>query len=86
MAVHLRLARIGTKKVPYYRIVAADQRSPRGGRHIERLGNWDPRSKELSLNRKRIQHWIDHGATPTATVERLIKRADVAAAAEPSEG
>ena len=51
MAVHLRLARAGTKKVPFYRIVAADQRAPRGGRFIERLGTWDPRRKELTLNR-----------------------------------
>jgi small subunit ribosomal protein S16 len=86
MAVHIRLARIGTKKVPYYRIVAADQRAPRGGRFVERLGNWDPRRKELSLNRKRVQHWLDHGATATATVTRLIKRADAAVATASSEG
>jgi len=74
MAVHLRLARAGTKKVPYYRIVAADQRAPRGGRFIERLGTWDPRRKELTLNRARVEYWVGHGATPSATVDRLIKQ------------
>jgi small subunit ribosomal protein S16 len=82
MAVHIRLARAGTKKVPFYRIVAADQRAPRGGRFIERLGSWDPRRKELNLNRARVKQWLAHGAQPTATVDQLIKRADKAAAAD----
>ena len=75
MAVHIRLARAGTKKVPFYRIVAADQRSPRGGRFIERLGTWDPRTKALSLDRARVSYWVGQGAQPTATVEQLIKKA-----------
>ncbi|MCA9622110.1 MAG: 30S ribosomal protein S16 [Myxococcales bacterium] len=72
MAVHIRLARAGSKKVPFYRIVAADQRAPRGGRFIERLGTWDPRRKELNLDRGRVSYWIEQGAQPTATVDRLI--------------
>ncbi len=75
MAVHIRLARAGTKKVPFYRIVAADQRAPRGGRFIERLGTWDPRRKELILNRDRVSYWVGQGAQPTHTVDRLIKQA-----------
>jgi len=86
MAVHIRLARNGTKKVPHYRIVAADQRAPRGGRFIERLGNWDPRTKQLSLNRGRVSYWLGQGAQATATVARLIKRAETAAKAESTEG
>jgi small subunit ribosomal protein S16 len=82
MAVHIRLARAGTKKVPFYRIVAADQRAPRGGRFIERLGSWDPRRKELNLNRARVKQWLANGAQPTATVDQLIKRADKAAASD----
>ena len=82
MAVHIRLARAGTKKVPFYRIVAADQRSPRGGRFIERLGTWDPRSKALSLDRARVSYWIENGALPTATVDQLIKKAKTDAPAE----
>ena len=76
MAVHIRLARTGTKKVPYYRIVAADQRAPRGGRFIERLGTWDPRRAELTLDRTRVRYWLDHGAQPSHTVGRLLKRAE----------
>lgn len=75
MAVHIRLARAGTKKVPHYRIVVADQRAPRGGRFIERVGSWDPRRKILQLDRGRVSHWLGLGATPSATVGRLIKRA-----------
>ncbi len=82
MAVHIRLARAGSKKVPFYRIVAADQRCPRGGRYIERLGTWNPLRKELNLNRGRVSYWLDHGAQPSATVGRLIKRATAAAPAE----
>lgn len=81
MAVHIRLARAGTKKVPFYRIVAADQRAPRGGRFIERLGTWDPRGKALTVNEARIGHWIGHGAQPSATVERLLKKSAAAKAA-----
>jgi small subunit ribosomal protein S16 len=78
MAVHIRLARAGTKKVPYYRIVATDQRSPRGGRFLERLGTWDPRRDELSLDRTRIGYWLEQGALATATVDRLLKRSQQA--------
>ncbi len=79
MAVHIRLARAGSKRVPFYRVVATDQRAPRGGRFIERLGTWDPRSKALTLNTARIGYWVEHGAQPTATVGRLIKQAKKAA-------
>ena len=79
MAVHIRLARAGSKKVPFYRVVAADQRAPRGGRFIERLGTWDPRTKALTLNQARIGYWMEHGAQATATVDRLIKQAAKAA-------
>lgn len=86
MAVHIRLARAGTKKVPFYRIVAADHRAPRGGRFIERLGTWDPRRKELNLDRSRVGYWIEHGAQPSATVDRLLKQsASVVAASATAE-
>jgi len=74
MAVHIRLARAGTTKTPYYRIVVADQRSPRGGRFIERLGTWDPRRPELRLDAARTQMWIARGAQPSATVAVLLKQ------------
>ena len=79
MAVHIRLSRAGTNKVPFYRIVAADHRSARGGRFIERLGTWDPRRKELVLNQPRVEHWMGHGAQPSLVVQRLLKQSKAAA-------
>lgn len=74
MAVHIRLSRAGTTKTPFYRIVVADQRSPRGGRFIERLGTWDPRRPELRLDGTRVKHWLSKGAVPSATVAVLLKQ------------
>ena len=77
MAVHIRLARAGTTKTPFYRIVVADQRSPRGGRFLERLGTWDPRRPELRLDAGRAKYWISKGAQPSATVALLLKQPNV---------
>jgi small subunit ribosomal protein S16 len=76
MAVHIRLSRVGAKKSPLYRVVVADQRSPRGGRFIEKLGTYDPSSTSglLVINRERLEYWRGHGAQPSHTVERLLKR------------
>jgi small subunit ribosomal protein S16 len=79
MAVHIRLARQGTKKRPFYRVVVTDQRSPRGGRFLESLGTFDP-SKEtkdepLKVNHERLAYWRGHGAVPSETLTRLLKRA-----------
>lgn len=74
MAVHIRLARAGTKKTPFYRIVVADQRSPRGGRFIERVGSYDPRRPELIIDQPRVQHWLSKGALPSHTVALLLKQ------------
>ncbi len=86
MAVHIRLARAGTTKTPFYRIVVADQRSPRGGRFIERVGTYDPRRPEIRVDLARVKHWIDKGAQPSATVALLLKQPAVreAAAATPA--
>lgn len=81
MAVHIRLARYGTSKLPFYRIVVADQRCPRDGRFIERLGSFDPRIEELRLNQDRLQFWLDRGAQASHTVKKLVKSARKAAAA-----
>ena len=74
MAVQIRLARHGSKKTPFYRIVVADQHSPRDGRYIERLGTFDPAENRLECNRERFEYWQQHGAQPTATVVQLLKR------------
>lgn len=80
MAVHIRLARHGTKKAPFYRIVVSDQRSARDGRFIEHIGLYDPRksSDNLSVNRDRFSYWTERGALPSLTVKRLLKSAPVA--------
>ena len=79
MAVRLRLRRTGRKKAPYFRIVAADSRSPRDGRFLEILGQYAPRQGEnaLNLNIVRVNHWLDHGALPTATLRSLLRRAGI---------
>lgn len=80
MAVHIRMSRAGTSKVPFYRIVATDHRAPRGGRFIEKLGTWDPRTKALTLNQARVTHWLEHGAQPSATVAGLLSKSAKASA------
>jgi small subunit ribosomal protein S16 len=76
MAVHIRLARHGTKKAPFYRIVVADQRCKRDGRFIETLGTYDPRVSEsgVRLNHQRLDFWRKQGAHTTDTVARLLKK------------
>ena len=74
--VKLRLKRMGRKKKPIYKIVAADARSPRDGRVIEEVGFYDPNANPMQLNFKedRIFYWLNSGAQPTDTVRSLIKR------------
>ncbi len=75
--VVIRLSRAGTKKVPFYHVVVADQRKPRDGRFIERLGYYDPIAKGLAtkveLNKERIEYWIGQGAQPTERVSHVIQ-------------
>lgn len=80
MAVHIRLARAGTNKTPFYRIIVADQRSPRGGRFIDRVGTYDPVRPELRLDMAKVDHWIKRGALPTDTVAQLLKQQRIASA------
>ena len=79
MAVKLRLRRVGRKKNPVYRIIAADSRSPRDGRFLEILGQYAPRQGEgaLNLDTERVNHWLDVGAQPTDTVRSLLRKAGV---------
>lgn len=72
---------MGTNKTPFYRIVVADQRAPRGGRFIERVGTWDPCRSELRVEGARVQHWLSKGALPSETVAVLLKNAKLDAAA-----
>lgn len=74
MAVKLRLMRMGKKKQPTYRIVAADSRSPRNGRFIEILGHYDARHEPsvIKVDNERAVHWLRHGAQPSETVGKLL--------------
>ena len=74
--VKIRLSRIGSKKRPFYRIVAADVRSPRDGKFLEILGHYDPRKKphELKVDMERVQAWMDNGAKATNRVSKLISQ------------
>ncbi len=76
MAVKLRLRRMGKKKQPIYKIVAADSRSPRDGKFIEALGVYNPLTKphSIDLKEERINYWLDNGAQPTNTVKSLLNQ------------
>ena len=78
MAMKIRLARAGSKKRPFYRIVAADSRMPRDGRFIEKLGTYNPllpkdSEERVKMNSERIKHWLGVGATPTDRVARMLE-------------
>ncbi|HBL23230.1 MAG: rpsP [Deltaproteobacteria bacterium] len=79
MAVKFRLSRFGAKKKPFYRIVVADERSPRDGRFIDKVGFYDPLKNpaEISLDKEKIKTWYEKGVRPTRTVESLFKREGV---------
>jgi small subunit ribosomal protein S16 len=74
MAVKLRLTRVGKKKQPQYRIVAADSRSPRDGRFIEILGHYDPRQdpSALTVDNDKAIKWLEVGAQPSDRVRKLL--------------
>ena len=76
MSVKIRLSRAGAKKRPFYRIVAADTRSPRDGRFLEKLGTYDPNThpSTVELNRPRVEYWLGVGAQASETVQRLLKQ------------
>lgn len=84
MAVRIRLARHGAKKRPFYRIVAADNDSPRDGRFLEKLGTYNPLRDpaQVELNMDRVRYWISQGAIPTDTVKMILKREGAFAPAE----
>jgi len=76
MAVKLRLKRMGATKKPFYRIVAADSRSPRDGKFIELIGTYDPvkEQAEIKINEELAIKWLQNGAIPTDTVRDLFRK------------
>ena len=79
MAVKIRLRRMGQKKAPFYRIIVADSRSPRGGRFIEEIGTYDPMREpaEIKIDAEKAKAWIANGAQPTDTVRYLLKKSEI---------
>jgi small subunit ribosomal protein S16 len=79
--VVVRMSRQGSKKRPFYRIVAADKRRARDGRFIELIGTYDPRTKDFRLNAERYAHWLGVGAQASDTLASLVRRQRRAAVA-----
>ena len=82
MAMKIRLARGGSKKRPFYSIVAADSRMPRDGRFIEKLGTYNPllpkdSEERVKMNMERVQYWLGEGAQPTDRISRMLEAAGV---------
>ncbi|MDG1407701.1 MAG: 30S ribosomal protein S16 [Octadecabacter sp.] len=82
MAMKIRLARGGSKKRPFYRIVAADSRMPRDGRYVEKLGTYNPllakdAEDRVVMNMERVQYWLGEGAQPTDRISRFLEAAGV---------
>ena len=77
MAVAIRLRREGTRNAPYYKVVVADKRSPRDGKFIEIIGNYDPKKKGMNykIDLVRIDHWVKNGAQMSDTVRSIVKKA-----------
>ena len=79
MSVRIRLQRVGTKKKPYYRVVAVDSRKKRGGDVLEYLGKYHPisRDEQFSVNEDKVIDWLKKGAEATDTITRLLKRVGI---------
>jgi small subunit ribosomal protein S16 len=75
MAARMRLARVGSKKNPIYRVVVADSRSPRDGKFIEIVGRYNPQTEPslIEFDENKVKDWLAKGATPSDTVQRLLK-------------
>ena len=79
MAVKIRLRRMGAKKAPFYRVVVADNRSPRDGRFIEEIGYYNPLTDpaEINIDAEKAKKWISQGAQPSDTVKALLKKSNI---------
>lgn len=87
MAMKIRLARGGSKKRPFYRVVAADSRMPRDGRYVEKLGTYNPllpkdSEERVKLDMERVNYWLGEGAQPSDRVARFLEAAGVLAKTE----
>jgi small subunit ribosomal protein S16 len=80
MAVKIRLARYGSKKRPFYRIVVADQRFSRDGRFLEKLGTYNPVTDpaQVAVEKEKVEYWLSKGVQVSDTVKSLLKKEGVA--------
>ncbi len=76
--VKIRLKRMGSKFNAYYRIIVADQRSPRDGRFIEEIGTYNPHTKNVTIDEEIKEKWLKNGAIPTETMKNLFKKYEIA--------
>lgn len=79
MAVKIRLKRIGAKKAPFYRVIVADERSPRNGRFIDEIGYYNPMTNpaDIKIDAEKASKWLANGAQPTETVKSLLKKSEI---------
>ena len=79
MAVKIRLKRLGAKKSPFYRVVVADERSPRDGKFIEEIGYYNPLTDpvDIKIDAEKATKWLNNGAQPTETVRTLLKKTEI---------
>lgn len=77
MAVKIRLKRMGAKKRPFYRVVAADSRSPRDGKFIENLGTYNPLDGSIDIKEEETLKWLGNGAIPTDTARNILSKSGV---------
>ena len=76
--VKMRLRRAGAKKQPFYRVIVADERSPRGGRSIDEIGYYNPlANSEIKIDADKAKDWLSKGVQPTETVKALLKKAGI---------
>ena len=79
MAVKMRLRRMGAKKAPFYRVVVADERSPRDGKFIDEIGYYNPLTEpaDIKIDAEKAEKWLMNGAQPTETVKSLLKKSGI---------
>ena len=79
MAVKIRLKRMGAKKAPFYRVIVADERSPRDGKFIDEIGYYNPLRDpaEIKIDAAKAEKWLNNGAQPTETVKSILKKSGI---------
>ena len=79
MAVKIRLKRLGAKKKPFYRVIVADERSPRDGKFIDEIGYYNPLTNpaDIKIDAEKATKWLGNGAQPTETVRTLLKKTEI---------